>query len=66
MQPRQHRHSILSPDHVAAETKVSPKEVEEFSAHSLFLRSVYTFVTRIWRDSDEGERKVVKSLPTVL
>jgi hypothetical protein len=45
-----------------AELKVSANEVEEFSGHCVFIRSVYTFMTRIWRDSDEAERKVMEAV----
>jgi hypothetical protein len=41
---------------------VSPKEVEEFSAHCVYIRSVYTFMMRIWRDSDDGERQVMEAM----
>ena len=33
--------------------KISPKEVEEFHDHCVYIRSVYSFLTRIWRGSDE-------------
>jgi hypothetical protein len=41
---------------------VSPKEVEEFSAHCVYIRSVYTFMMRVWRDSDDAERKVMEAI----
>jgi AbiU2 len=47
---------------VVAGPNVSTKEVEEFSAHCVYIRSVYTFMMRIWRDSDEGERKVMEAI----
>jgi hypothetical protein len=51
-----------SPPGAAAASNVSQKEVEEFSAHCVYIRSVYTFMMRIWRDSDEGERKVMEAI----
>lgn len=42
--------------------ELSDKEVEEFSAHCVYIRSVYTFTMRIWRDSDETERKVMEAI----
>jgi hypothetical protein len=38
---------------------VSPKEVEEFRDHCVYIRSVYLFLTRIWRDSDAEERNMM-------
>jgi hypothetical protein len=46
----------------AADPKVSAKEVEEFSAHCVYIRSVYTFMMRIWRDSDDVEREVMEAI----
>jgi hypothetical protein len=43
-------------------TSVSPREVAEFSAHCVFIRSVYSFMTRIWRDISEAERKVMEAV----
>src|SRR4029077_391432 len=42
--------------------KVSPKEVEEFRGHCVYIRSVFTFLTRIWRDSDAVERKMMEAI----
>ena len=42
--------------------EVSPREVEEFSDHCVYIRSVYTLMVRIWRDSDEGERKMMEAI----
>jgi hypothetical protein len=42
--------------------KVSPKEVAEFRDHCVYIRSVYTFLTRIWRDSNEAERKTMEAV----
>jgi hypothetical protein len=50
-----------SPPGADAPTNVSHKEVEEFSAHCVYIRSVYTFMMRIWRDSNDGERKVMEA-----
>ncbi len=46
----------------APSVKVSAKEVEEFSGHCVYLRSVYSFMTRIWRDSDQAERKIMEAI----
>jgi hypothetical protein len=51
-----------SPSGAAAPSNVSQKEVEEFSGHCVYIRSVYKFMTRIWRDSDDGERKVMEAI----
>jgi hypothetical protein len=51
-----------SPPGAAAASNVSQKEVEEFSGHCVFIRSVYKFMMRIWRDSDDGERKVMEAV----
>jgi len=51
-----------SPPGAATAPSVSPKEVEEFSAHCVYIRSVYTFMMRIWRDSDDAERKVMEAV----
>ena len=36
------------------------KDVVEFSGHCAYIRSVYRLATRIWRDSTEGERKMME------
>lgn len=46
----------------ATQPTVSEKEVEEFSGNCVYIRSVYTFMMRIWRDSDDAERKVMESI----
>jgi hypothetical protein len=46
----------------AMPTAVSHKEVQEFSRHCVYIRSVYSFMLRIWRDSDDGERKVMEAI----
>jgi hypothetical protein len=46
----------------ATEPKVSVKEVEDFCGHCVYIRSVYTFMMRIWRDSDEAERKLMEAI----
>jgi hypothetical protein len=43
-------------------SQVSKEEVRTFSEHCVYIRSVYTFMTRIWRDSDAGERAVMESV----
>jgi hypothetical protein len=40
---------------------ISPKDVSEFSDHCVFIRSVYLFAMRIWRDSDQDERQLMES-----
>jgi hypothetical protein len=42
--------------------KVSPKEVEEFRDHCVYIRSVFTFMTRIWKDSTPDERKTMEAI----
>ena len=42
--------------------KVSQKEVKDFSEHCVYIRSVYTFMTRIWKDSDADERKTMEAI----
>jgi hypothetical protein len=42
--------------------KVSLDKLAEFSEHCVFIRSVYQFATRIWRDSEADERKVMESV----
>jgi AbiU2 len=51
-----------STDGPASSSNVSRMEVEEFSAHCVYIRSVYTLMMRIWRDSDDGERKVMEAV----
>jgi hypothetical protein len=43
-------------------TKVSAKEVEEFRDHCVYIRSVYMFATRIWRQSNDDERKTMEAI----
>jgi AbiU2 len=38
------------------------KDVEDFSGHCVYIRSVYRFTMRIWRDSDENERKIMEAI----
>lgn len=45
-----------------AKPEVSPKEVEEFRDHCVYIRSLYTFLIRIWKDSDGGERKMMGAI----
>jgi hypothetical protein len=42
--------------------KASQKEVKDFSEHCVYIRSVYTFMTRIWRDSAADERKTMEAI----
>lgn len=53
-----------SPD-AATATEVSAKEVEEFSAHCVYIRSVYTFAVRIFKDIDEAEAKAMEAIAPV-
>jgi len=41
---------------------VSHEEVKEFSGHCVYIRSVYLFTMRIWRDSDRTERKMMEDI----
>jgi hypothetical protein len=41
---------------------VSKKEIEEFSDHCVYIRSVYVFATRLLRDCDEQERKSMEAI----
>lgn len=43
-------------------SKVSLKEVQEFSEHCVYIRSVFLFATRILRNSDESERKILDAI----
>jgi hypothetical protein len=40
---------------------ITQKDVAEFSDHCVFIRSVYLFAMRIWRDSDHRERQLMES-----
>jgi hypothetical protein len=44
-------------DGAAAASSFSDKDVENFSDHCVYIRSIWLFATRIWRDSDEQERR---------
>jgi hypothetical protein len=55
----------LVPPKTPRSPKVSPKEVEEFRDHCVYIRSVFTFMTRIWRDSDGDERKMMEAIATL-
>src|SRR5690348_13831245 len=41
---------------------VSPNEIEEFRDHCVYIRSVYTLMMRIWRGSDDSERKMMDAI----
>jgi hypothetical protein len=41
---------------------VSKEEVKQFSEHCVYLRSVYSFATRIWRDHDDAERRTMDAI----
>ena len=43
------------------QTAVTPEEVKAFSSHCIFIRSVYVMGMRIWRDSNEAERKIMEA-----
>jgi hypothetical protein len=38
------------------------KEVEDFSDHCAYIRSVFILATRIWRDSTETDRKMMEGI----
>jgi AbiU2 len=44
------------------EPNVFHKEVEDFSGHCAYIRSVYILATRIWRDSTENERTMMEGI----
>jgi hypothetical protein len=46
----------------ASPTPVSKEEVQKFSAHCVYIRSVWVLMMRIWRDSDENERKLMEGI----
>jgi AbiU2 len=46
----------------ATPTPVSKDEVQKFSEHCVYIRSVWVFMMRIWRDSDENERKLMEGI----
>ena len=41
-----------------AEVEVSNNDIEDFSDHCVFIRSVWTIATRIWRDGGAQERQL--------
>jgi hypothetical protein len=43
-------------------TPVSKEEVQKFSEHCVYIRSVWVLMMRIWRDSDENERKLMEGI----
>jgi hypothetical protein len=42
-------------------SNVPHKEVEEFSAHCVFIRSVFLFMERLFRHSSDSERKLMNA-----
>ncbi len=46
----------------APTTPVSKEEVEKFSEHCVYIRSVWILMMRIWRDSSENERKLTDGI----
>lgn len=38
------------------------KGVRDFSAHCAYIRSVYVLAARIWRDSNDEQRKLMESI----
>ncbi len=42
--------------------RASKQEVKDFSDHCVYIRSVYLFMLRIWRDSNEDERKMMEGV----
>jgi hypothetical protein len=45
--------------------KATPDEVATFSSHCVYIRSVYLLMMRIWRDSNETERKTMEAVAPV-
>ena len=41
---------------------MSKEEVQKFSEHCVYIRSVWILIMRIWRDSDESERKLMEGV----
>ncbi|WP_315729034.1 hypothetical protein [Bradyrhizobium sp. SZCCHNS2015] len=41
---------------------LSKDEVQQFSEHCVYIRSTWTLLMRIWRDSDENERKLMEGI----
>jgi hypothetical protein len=41
---------------------VSKEEIQKFSEHCVYVRSVWILMMRIWRDSDEDERKLMEDI----
>jgi hypothetical protein len=41
---------------------VSKEEVQKFSEHCVYIRSIWILMMRIWRDSDENERKIMEGI----
>ncbi|KRP89238.1 hypothetical protein AOQ73_26835 [Bradyrhizobium pachyrhizi] len=37
-------------------------DVNDFSSHCAYIRTVYTFAMRIWRDSSDSERKLMEAI----
>jgi hypothetical protein len=44
---------------------VSKEEVQKFSEHCVYIRSVWVLMMRIWRDSDETERKLMEGVASL-
>ena len=44
----------------APPTAVSQEEVQKFSDHCVYIRSVWVLMMRIWRDSNDNERKLME------
>ncbi len=42
--------------------KATNEEITTFSMHCVYIRSVYTLMLRIWRDSNDEERKLMEAL----
>src|ERR1700730_4749700 len=51
----------VSASRKATPTPVSKEEVQKFSEHCVYIRSVWVLMMRIWRDSDENERKLMEA-----
>jgi hypothetical protein len=44
------------------QTPVSNDEVQKFSEHCVYIRSLWTLMMRIWRDSNEDERNLMEGI----
>jgi hypothetical protein len=45
--------------------KATIEEIDTFSAHCVYIRSVYTLAMRIWRDTNDTERKTMEGVAAI-